>query len=238
MKTDITTLLGIAFFTMIPFLSGCGSSDMTRREMEIVLGNGVKLGLVQIPNGLWISKYEITQGQWKAVMGENPSVIKADRFPVENVSWNDCQEFLKKVNALQIVKESGLTFRLPTETEWRYACRGSDSNGQGSYCLLADGTEISIETLGQAAWFDLDGINHGDGYEKIVGQKTPNAFGLYDMHGNVWELTSRTNADLCIICGGCFSNAPSACSIGSDESVRWILFDHKGRDIGFRIVGN
>ena len=199
MKKEITTLLGIACFTMIPLLSGCGSSDTTR-EMDIALGNGVKIGLVQIPNGLWTSKYEITQAQWQAVMGENPSVIKADRFPVENVSWNDCQEFLKKVNALPAVKESGLTFRLPTETEWRYACRGSASNDQGNYCLLADGTEISMDTLGAVAWFDPDGLNHGDGHEKLAGQKTPNAFGLYDMHGNVWELTSQTNAELLFKC--------------------------------------
>ena len=95
-----------------------------------------------------------------------------------------------------------------------------------------------MDTLGAVAWFDPDGLNHGDGHEKLAGQKTPNAFGLYDMHGNVWELTSQTNAEFCIICGGCFSNAPSECAIKPDEPTKWTSCDYKGMDIGFRIVGN
>ena len=139
-------------------------------------------GLVQIPGkDFKMGKYEVTQAQWEAVMGENPSEFKGANNPVENVSWNDCQEFLKKLNALPAVKESGLVFRLPTEKEWEYACRAGST---GDYCKLADGTEITKSTLGKVAWYEKN-VVFGQTYP--VGQKMPNAFGLYDMHGNVWE---------------------------------------------------
>ena len=100
--------------------------------------------------------------------------------PVENVSWDDCQKFLKKLNALPAVKESGLTFRLPADAEWEYACR---AGATGDYCRLASGTEITADTLGRVAWFE----DNSDRKTHPVGKKKPNAFGLYDMHGNVWE---------------------------------------------------
>ena len=127
-----------------------------------------------------IGKYEVTQAQWQVVMGRNPSRFKGLYNPVEKVSWNDCQEFLKKLNALPAVKESGLVFRLPTAKEWEYACR---AGSKGDYSKLADGTEITESTLGEVAWYDRNSKNE----THPVGQKKPNAFGLYDMHGNVWE---------------------------------------------------
>jgi len=137
--------------------------------------------MVAIPGGNFkMGKFEVTQAQWQAVMGDNPSGFKRGDNPVECVSWNDCKEFLAKLNARPEVKASGLTFRLPTEAEWEYACRAGST---GDYCKLADGTEITESTLGEVAWY-------GDNSEKTthpVGQKKPNAFGLYDMHGNVWE---------------------------------------------------
>ena len=107
--------------------------------------------MVEIPDRcLLMGKYEVTQAQWEAVMGENPSLFKGADNPVENISWDDCQKFLKKLNEIPSVKESGLTFRLPTEEEWKYACR---AGATGDYCKLADGTETSESTLGQVAWF-------------------------------------------------------------------------------------
>ena len=147
---------------------------------SFMMGNGEEKRRERITEGFWIGKFEVTQAQWEAVMGENPSRFKGADNPVEMVSWDDCQRFLKKLNALPVVKESGLVFRLPTEKEWEYACRAGST---GDYCKLADGTEITERTLGEVAWYD---DNSGEKTHP-VGQKKPNAFGLYDMHGNVWE---------------------------------------------------
>ena len=137
--------------------------------------------MVAIPGKNYkMGKYEVTQAQWEAVMGNNPSEFKNSNNPVENISWDDCQEFIRELNALPEVKASGLTFRLPTDEEWEYACRAGST---GDYCKLADGTEITKNTLGEVAWYD----DNSEGKTHPVGQKKPNAFGLYDMHGNVWE---------------------------------------------------
>ena len=151
-----------------------------------------------------MGKFEVTQSQWESIMGYNPSLFKGADDPVENVSWNDCQEFLSKLNALPAVKESGLLFRLPTEEEWMYACR---AGATGDYCKLADGTEITEDTLGRVAWFD----ENSGARTHPVGKKLPNAFGLYDMHGNVWEWTSTADGHDRVDCGGGWNNVASDC---------------------------
>ena len=98
-----------------------------------------------------MGKFEVTQAQWEAVMGENPSYFKGADHPVENVSWDDCQAFLEKLNAHPAARATGLVFRLPTEEEWETACRAGSTN---DFCRLADGTEITEATLGRVAWFD------------------------------------------------------------------------------------
>ncbi len=139
------------------------------RDMVAIPGKSFKMG-----------KYEVTQKQWVTLMDNNPSGFKGDNNPVEQVSWNDCKVFLEMLNARPEVKVARLTFRLPTEAEWEFACR---AGGTGGYCRLADGTEITGDTLSKVAWYE------GNCEEKTypVGQKMPNAFGLYDMIGNVWE---------------------------------------------------
>ncbi len=119
----------------------------------------------------YVSKYEVTQKQWREVMGENPSEFKnCDDCPVEQVSWEDVQEFLKKLNA-----QTGQNYRLPTEAEWEYAARGGQKSQGYEYAGSND--------LDKVAWYDGN-----SGYKTHpVGQKQPNELGLYDMSGNVWE---------------------------------------------------
>ncbi len=119
-----------------------------------------------------IGKYEVTQGLWKEVMGENPSYNKAgDNYPVEMVSWEDCQRFIEWLNS-----RTGLNFRLPTEAEWEYAARG----GQKSRGYKYSG---STYDLGSVAWYEGNSGNR----THPVGQKQANELGLYDMSGNVYE---------------------------------------------------
>ncbi len=161
-------------------------------------------------------RYEATQALWEAVMGTNPSeFLGADR-PVENVSWNDCQTFLEKLNATPEARASGLVFRLPTAEEWEHACRAGST---GDYCKLSDGTDITEDTLKRVAWY---GVRSGHTTHS-VGQKQPNAFGLYDMHGNVWEWTSTDIGRYRVNRGGgwwdddadcCAWNYPSMCVPG------------------------
>ena len=131
---------------------------------------------VKIPDEFYLGKYEVTQKQWREVMGDNPSSFRSiygDDQPVEGASWNDIQEFVKKIN----LKEGVNKYRLPSEAEWEYAARA----GTTTRYSFGD----SKSRLGEYAWYD---DNSGDTTHP-VGQKKPNPWGLYDMHGNVWEWT-------------------------------------------------
>ena len=115
-----------------------------------------------------IGRYEVTQEEWQAVMGSNPSENISPKRPVENVSWNDCQRFITKLNQL-----TGRTFRLPTEAEWEYAARG----GRNKYKFSGS------NNINEVGWCKTN--SGGDTH--VVGQKEPNELGLYDMSGNVGE---------------------------------------------------
>ncbi len=155
-----------------------------------------------------IGKYLVTQQLWEGVMGTNTSRIKGSELPVTNVSYNDCMKFLERLNALPEVITSGRPYRLPTKEEWQYAC---SANANGDYCKLEDGTEISKNTLEDVAWFD----GNSAGVPHPVGQKKPNAFGVYDMLGNVWEWTSTHNRHFVVYCGGSFENKADDCKVSN-----------------------
>ncbi len=127
-----------------------------------------------------MGKYEVTQGQWKAVMGTEPwkgkqYVQEGDDYPAVYVSWDDAQVFIDSLNARDGVSR----YRLPTEAEWEYAARA------GATTAYSFGDDVG--ELGEYAWYEANAWNAGEQYAHQIGQKKPNAFGLYDMHGNVWE---------------------------------------------------
>lgn len=127
---------------------------------------------VRISKGFWMGRFEVTQAQWEAVMGENPSYFRGcQNCPVESVSWNGCQEFIYKLNQKHPLP-GGWSWRLPTEAEWEYACRAGTT---GDYNADRD--------LGDLAWYEANSNRS----TQPVGRKQPNQWGLYDMHGNVWE---------------------------------------------------
>ena len=121
-------------------------------------------------SGYYIGKTEVTQALWQAVMGSNPSYFEGDDLPVEQVSWDDCQEFIRKLNSL-----TGQNFRLPTEAEWEFACRGGNNSRGYKYS--------GSNYIDNVAWYDG---NSGDKTHPVA-TKSPNELGIYDMSGNVWE---------------------------------------------------
>ena len=187
---------------------------------------------VTLTNDYYIGKYEVTQALWKAVMGNNPSNFKGDNLPVENVSWDDCQEFISKLNRI-----TGKTFRLPTEAEWEYAARGGNKSRGYQYS--------GSNNLLDVAWFwDNSGYQTHD-----VGTKQPNELGIYDMSGNVCEWcqdwygkykrssqvnpTGANSGSYRVFRGGgWFRDARlcrSSCRYGSSP-------DYRGDDLGLRLV--
>jgi formylglycine-generating enzyme required for sulfatase activity len=142
---------------------------------------------VKINRGFWLGQFEVTQVQWHALMNNNPSYFKGDSLPVEQVSWEDVDLFIRKLNSMG---RGG--FRLPTEAEWEYACRA----GTKSEFSFGDSLDSSQANFDCSFPYDRakNGVYRGNGVNRekttAVGSFRPNAWGLYDMHGNVWELCS------------------------------------------------
>ena len=136
---------------------------------------------VTLTHGFWMGKYEVTQAQWQAVMGTNPSHFTGDlNRPVEQINWSDTQSFITTLNTL-----TNKTFRLPSEAEWEYACRAETTT------RFYWGDDANYGQIGNYTWHDP---NSGETTHP-VGEKWPNAFGLFDMSGNVWELCQDWYSD-------------------------------------------
>jgi len=214
-------------FVLVPsgeFYMGSPSSEKDRCDNEGPVRR------LKITKSFYMSKYEVTQDQFSAVMGKNPSRFSGRNLPVDSVMWDEAAAFCK---------ELGSEFRLPTEAEWEYVCRA------GTDTRFYYGDDPNSVQLGEYAWYrdSSAGRTHG------VGQKEPNSFGLYDMHGNVWEwcsdwyVSSRNgtsvhhvgpeSGEYRVIRGGCYNNYARYCRSAhrrKDEAVyRW-------RYVGFRVV--
>jgi formylglycine-generating enzyme required for sulfatase activity len=202
--------------------------------------------------GFWLAKYPVTQEEWRALMKANPSpstftpaqkdvqkagIANPDRFPVENVSWNDCQDFLKAMNAeakVPAMMGKG-KFVLPHEDEWEYACRGDMGNKRAFYfggrlngdLANCDGTNpYGTETKGE---YKKRTTRVGD-YEKVA----PHPWGLCDMHGNVWQWCEDLRVkfkDSRILRGGSWSSGAAACR---SANRNWSDLGRRNPNYGFR----
>ena len=191
---------------------------------------------VRLTKPFYLAKYEVTQGQWRTVMVSSPwsgkgNVKEDPRSPAAYVSWDNCQEFLKKL---------GPNFRLPTEAEWEYACRAGSST---AYCFGND-----TGRLKEHAWYHDNAYDIGEKYGHAVGSKRANAWGMYDMHGNEWEWcqdwygdyqsgsasdpTGPVSGSGRVARGGSFAYIARGCR--SAHRSRGLPGDSSGSDLGFR----
>jgi uncharacterized protein (TIGR03067 family) len=169
-----TNSIGMKFMWIAPGTLAMGSTEKEEGRNKDEVQHKVTL-----TKGFFLGMHTVTQEQWQAIMGSNPSHFKGDKnLPVENVSWDDCQEFCKKLQA-----KDKKAYRLPTEAEWEYACRA------GTTTPFAYGETISTDQ----ANYNGDEV-YGKGKKgvyraqtTVVGSFPPNAWGLFDMHGNVWQ---------------------------------------------------
>ncbi|MGM9831012.1 MAG: formylglycine-generating enzyme family protein [Paludibacteraceae bacterium] len=162
------TVKGVSF-KMIQVEGGTFTMGATSEQGNDAYGDEKPTHRVTLSD-YYIGETEVTQALWKAVMGSNPSYYKGDNLPVEQVSWEDCQTFIQKLNSL-----TGLRFAFPTEAQWEYAARGGKKSKGYKYA--------GSNSIGQVAWYK----DNSNSKTHAVATKQPNELGLYDMSGNVYE---------------------------------------------------
>jgi len=197
---------------------------------------------VTLTRGFWMLETEVTQAMWKSVMGTDPSYFKGAQNPVESVSWDDCQEFCGKLSS-----KLGLTVSLPTEAQWEYACRAGTTSAY-SFGSSLNGREANCDGN-----YPYGTSTKGPYLEKTVPVKSyaPNTWGLYDMHGNVWEWcqdwydedyyaesptsdpTGPSSGSNRVFRGGCWGSIARYCRSANRYGV---TPDNRGCDLGFRPV--
>ena len=209
------TSLDVSNNTMLEYL------DFNNNQVTTLDVSGVRFDMIFVKGkgeikDFQIGKYEVTQAQWQAIMGNNPSSFTGYDLPVETVSWNDAQEFITKLNTT-----SGKKFRLPTQAEWEYAARGG---------IKSKGYQYSgSNNINDVAWYN----GNSNSRPHPVGTKAPNELGIYDMSGNVWEWCLDIDGTLRLYLGGCWYYGDEYSRLAFHNS-----FNPDGRyyNLGFRIV--
>ena len=227
---ETITVNGVSF-TMIKVEGGTFNMGATSEQGSDAESDEKPVHSVTLSD-YYIGETEVTQELWEAVMGSNPSYFKGSQKPVEQVSWNDCKEFITKLNKL-----TGKNFRLPTEAEWEYAARGGNKSKGYKYS--------GSNTIGNVAWY----TDNSSSKTHDVKTKTPNELGIYDMSGNVYEWCedwygnyssgSQTNptgpstGSYRVLRGGSWINYAKYCRVSHRSSINP---DYRFNDYGFRLV--
>ena len=239
-NVKVITVNGVSF-KMIKVEAGTFTMGATS-EQTGALDDEKPAHQVTLTKDYYMGETEVTQALWYAVMGQKPTADGdqwtrdmglGDNYPAYYISWNDCQEFITKLNQL-----TGLTFRLPTEAEWEYAARGGHKKPTQT---LYSGSN----TIGDVAWYPYNSSLS----TQIVAGKKANALGLYDMSGNVWEWcndwygiyssgaqtnpTGPSNGSNRVLRGGSFSNIAPACRVALRE---FYFVTNRDRVIGMRLA--
>ena len=202
------TVNGVSF-TMVRVEGGTFTMGATREQDSDAYDDEKPAHSVTLTNVFYIGQTEVTQALWQAVMGSNPSKHRGGNLPVENVSWDDCQTFIRKLNSL-----TDKCFRLPTEAEWEFAARGGNRSRNYKY---SGGNDINT-----VAWH----IGNSGRQTHDVATKSPNELGLYDMSGNVWEWCEDWYGDY----GRGSQTDPTGHSSGSFRVLRGGGWDLHARD--------
>ena len=233
--TEVTNSIGMTF-TLIP----AGHFTMGSPPQEAGRGETEQLHRVTLTRSFYLGTTEVTQGQWLQVMEENPSFLEGDELPVETVTWEQAVEFCRRLSGIE-----QHTYRLPTEAEWEYACRAGTATpfSTGDTISAADANYDARKTYGNGVAGAFREAS------TPVASFPPNAWGLHDMHGNVWEwcsdwfgeypaseITDPKGAEegtTRVVRGGCWINDPAICrsaNRGDTVPISWNFH------FGFRVV--